>query len=622
MTFANPSAFFLALLAVPIVAFYLLKVKMRQVPVSTMMFWDEVFEEKQTRALWRTLRHPLSLIVQLLMLSFLILALADPTISSFQRQQRRLVLILDTSASMKAASRNDSDESDESRFDVAMQRVDRLIQSMNPLDEMAVVTAGGKPEVICGLTSYPNSVSRAVQAVTCTDGPTSIAESLQIARQLVAGHPNGMIVVITDGQFPDNVPQSERPRVQWDRVGEPIDNLAITRFQVRRTMNDAAGFEVLVEVSNFSASETTARLEIDLEDEPLDVIPLKLEPGEFRSQSFRYTSASGGILSAAIDIPDGLSSDNLAYAVLPERLAIPVTLVSPGNWFLEQVLEADDLIDLTVTTNIPNRAPAGGVLVLHRQDTETLPDGPLLIVEPMGSTEFWDFQGKAQQSIVVEQNASSPVLRHIRFDNVIIAGASRTLPLKQHTILVQTADGAPVCFTVNRNAGNMVVLTADLEQGDLALRTAFPILISNSITWLTGTHGELTESFSTSTVRRLELPSPGSPSAKLRSFELVSPSGRVTTVRSKSAPVLGPFSEVGVWQLAEVAPDDSASQVIRFACNLANPEESNVQRPAALPSGTSESVQAGGRPLWFYITLAAILLAIVEWVLFQRRWIS
>jgi hypothetical protein len=28
------------------------------------------------------------------------------------------------------------------------------------------------------------------------------------------------------------------------------------------------------------------------------------------------------------------------------------------------------------------------------------------------------------------------------------------------------------------------------------------------------------------------------------------------------------------------------------------------------------------RPIWFYLLLAALLLGVVEWFLYQRRWIS
>ena len=65
MNLAHPTALAWAALAMPIVIFYILKVRLRRVPVSTTLFWQQIFEEKQPRSLWERLRHLLSLLVQL-----------------------------------------------------------------------------------------------------------------------------------------------------------------------------------------------------------------------------------------------------------------------------------------------------------------------------------------------------------------------------------------------------------------------------------------------------------------------------------------------------------------------------------------------------------------------------
>ncbi len=78
MNFLNPMAMIWAGLAVPIIAFYILKIRLRRVPVSTVMFWEQIFEQKQPRSIWQHLRHLLSLLVQLAMLALLVFALAEP----------------------------------------------------------------------------------------------------------------------------------------------------------------------------------------------------------------------------------------------------------------------------------------------------------------------------------------------------------------------------------------------------------------------------------------------------------------------------------------------------------------------------------------------------------------
>src|SRR5581483_7136181 len=102
MNLANPMGLIWASLAIPIVIFYILKIRLRRVPVSTVLFWEQIFEEKRPRSLWERLRHIVSLLVQLAFLILLVLALAEPFFSWEARQARRLVLVVDNSASMNA----------------------------------------------------------------------------------------------------------------------------------------------------------------------------------------------------------------------------------------------------------------------------------------------------------------------------------------------------------------------------------------------------------------------------------------------------------------------------------------------------------------------------------------
>src|SRR3954462_11383577 len=102
MNFVNPAALLWLALAIPIVVFYILKIRLRRMPVSTILFWREIFEQKQPRSLWEHLRHLLSLLVQLALLSLLVFALAEPYFRWQKQRARRVVLVVDNSASMNA----------------------------------------------------------------------------------------------------------------------------------------------------------------------------------------------------------------------------------------------------------------------------------------------------------------------------------------------------------------------------------------------------------------------------------------------------------------------------------------------------------------------------------------
>ena len=94
MSLANPFALLWLGLIVPVVGFYILKVRLRRVPVSTILFWRQIYDEHQPRSLWQRLRHWLSLVAQIVLILLLIAALADPFFAWETRQLRRIVLIV------------------------------------------------------------------------------------------------------------------------------------------------------------------------------------------------------------------------------------------------------------------------------------------------------------------------------------------------------------------------------------------------------------------------------------------------------------------------------------------------------------------------------------------------
>ena len=102
MSFAHPIAFTLAALTLPIVALYILKVRLRRVSVSTNLFWKQIYDEKPPRSVWQNFRHLISLLLQLLLLLVIVLAIADPYFAGQLLQARRLVVVIDNSASMRA----------------------------------------------------------------------------------------------------------------------------------------------------------------------------------------------------------------------------------------------------------------------------------------------------------------------------------------------------------------------------------------------------------------------------------------------------------------------------------------------------------------------------------------
>jgi von Willebrand factor type A domain/Aerotolerance regulator N-terminal len=617
MSLANPSALLWAALAVPIVLFYLTRVRVRQLPVGSEMFWDRVFVENRRHAVWRKVRNLVSLLVQLALLSLLVLALSEPVLPWESKEPRRVVLVLDVSASM--AARDGADRGD-TRLEAARREARRLLAGLRDHDEAALVVAGGRAHVACGMTDDRRALRDAIDAAAGTDGSAALPDAVALARRLLAGHAHGEVVVLSDGCGDGSAALAETEGVRLVRVGAAVDNVGIARFQARRSLHNPTGFEVLAEVGNFSDASVECRLILELDEVVVDVIPLNLSANGTWREVSEMASAAGGRLRARLDRDDALAADNEAWAILPPCEPIAVTLVTEGerfaNLYVEKVLEASPLVKQPVTIVVAKgRAtpPDTPVTVYYRTVPATLPAGAALVIDPNGPSDLWDIGGPAAP-LVGRVDRESPVMAHVRLENVRLTGHKSITPKGKVQVLATSVGDDTLCFAADRPAGRVIVLSVNLEQGDLPLRTAFPILVTNAVAWLAGQREELRESAASGGFITVTLPQ----STAGAELSLWSPDGigrRLPAGTDRVA--LGPLDRRGVWRVAAASDGPAVTEV---ACNLANRSESDL-RPTPMPAATANERAAPAMPraARYYLSVLVFVLLVVEWCLFQRR---
>ncbi|MFO7902645.1 MAG: VWA domain-containing protein [Pirellulaceae bacterium] len=501
LEFANPAAWWWALLALPIIGLYILKVRLRRVPATTLLFWNQLYDDKKPRSWWQRLRHWLSLLLQLAFLLLLVSALVDPLWSWQKEQRRNIVLVLDNSASMQASS-----EGGTSRLASAKAAAQSIVRSLRDGDQMAIVAAGGRPRVVWGMTNHAPWLSDAIAELPATDSPAQLETAVEMARRLLAGlEGEGETVVISDGCSGDLESLQGDEAITMYGVGESSDNVGITRYQVRRSLTDATGYEVLVDVTNFSDQATSCRLELDLEGELVDVLPLELDAEETVTRIINHTSAAGGRMQATLDVEDSLSVDNRAVAILPTRDPIPVRLATDGNLFASSVLRSIPLVDLSVipavdasTSNDASNPSARArnvtatpIQVFDRSVPEKLPPGRVFVIDPQNDCDLWTLGDSIGQPLVAAVDTDSPLTQHVRLDNVLFPGAKQIEFKAPAEALIRDPYDAPLLARLRRPGGDVILLTCNLSEGDLPLRIAFPVLMKNTIEWFAGDSGEL-----------------------------------------------------------------------------------------------------------------------------------
>ncbi len=621
MTFLAPwAAWFLAGLPL-ILLLYLLKVKRRSLPVSTLMFWTRVLQENRRRALFQRLRNLLSLLLQILIFLLILGALAKPLLEKSGANHSATVLIIDTRARMHAL-----DENGQSRFARALQLAAPFVRDAAAQNQIALLSTDASPQVRAAFSPEEKTLRHALESLKATDAGGGLEGAIGLADELLASRKNGgRIVVFTDHPVPS---MATRAPIEWIGIGSPRDNIAITRFATRPLLNSPVTSEVLLEIRNFGPNPVSGNLELSFDGRLLDVKPFTLPPNGQKLELFPSLPNPGrnsrGWLTARLDLKDALPGDNIAFAVLPPLRSKRVLLVTKGNWFLEKLLQASQQISfelLSPDTFQLSMADKFDAVILDQfvppQFSLGQSPGNFLFVDqsPFKS------EVKLTSPIVPEIDTSHPVMRLVNLQNVtILRGNALEAPKEssgwKFEVPMRSFD-QPLMLIGARHSTNseqrVAALGFDLAQSDLPLRIAFPILIANTINWLSGESAP--------------------PPALLRAGETL-PLAANQTVWTKPQTEMGsglaaPPNELahGFFQPLHQGYYllDQPTGQTWIAVNTFSEEESNLwAHSKAAPAANPQPVLRRWTPLthwapWQLLALAAIVLSCMEWWFFHRR---
>src|SRR5205807_7396125 len=173
MHFTNPLNLIWALpMAGLIVLMYILKLRRRDVIVSSTFLWSQVIRDVQANAPFQKLRKNLLLLLQIIAVALLVFALSRPFWRGKGIGGRSVVIVVDTSASMTAT------DVGRSRLDEAKQEASRVVGGMRPEDQMLVISAAAKPTAMTGFTSDRGELGRAIDSLKAHETSTNMREAV------------------------------------------------------------------------------------------------------------------------------------------------------------------------------------------------------------------------------------------------------------------------------------------------------------------------------------------------------------------------------------------------------------------------------------------------------------
>ncbi|PYM29090.1 MAG: hypothetical protein DMD80_08675 [Candidatus Rokuibacteriota bacterium] len=609
MSFLSPLAFAILGVAAPLVLLYFLKVRRRERRVSSLMLWGAELRDREASTFFQRLQRDPLLLLQLLALIALALALARPVVTVTGEGARKVVVVLDTSASMKARDVSPS------RFDAARSEAASLVRRLGEGAEIMVIEAGVQPHVTAALGRDRDRALSAIRAARPRDLPQRLPEALRTARALVGIDPRAEIHVFTDGAFVmGQTPEMTDPRIRWVGVGRRGYNVGIVSLSIRKTYYGSFGYQAFVSLVNHSPEAQTFDFALSIDDQMIAEKSLTLEPSVRRSIVLPFAHQGGGTVTAKIGVNDDLATDNVAYAVIPPPKKIAVTLVSPGNLFLEKVLRTDPTVALEVKTPEQYQGGMGeaDVVVLDSSAPPKVGPGRYVFVNTVPPDVPLEVLGRIEAPTVMDWDRSHPVMRHVEFAKVAIQDAMRVRPLAAGRALVE-AVGGPLLYALEEPDRKAIFIGFDLFKTDFPLRVAFPLILSNTLRWL---HPAALDQSSLQLAAGQPILLPVAHG--ISSATVNTPSGRaVKALITRGVVSFTDTDEVGVYTLSTARGD------MKLAVNLGDGDESDIT-PHPLPAPPAQVTAASPpvpiqRELWpLFVLVAAVLLAL-EGVLYWRR---
>lgn len=603
-----------------IVAMYLLKLRREERPVSSTFLWQRMVRDVEANAPWQKLRRNLLLLLQLLLMLLLVFALARPFFAAPGISGTNLIVIIDHSASMGAT------DEPPTRLEAAKARAIQLIDQLPDGGRATIIAAGGEMQVPAAATTDRRELRAAIEAIELSNGGGSdMSQALTLAAALAAREADSEVAIISDGNVTLPADLRMPARVSYFPTGRSTENTAISAMALQRA---TAGQTLFVQVHNYGGEIVNRRLDIYLDGSVFNAYNLALDPG--RDQSIvAEIPAQVQVVEARLEGEDALPLDDRAFAVSTIGDALNVRLVTGGNRFLETGLGLLPGVSVTTvpttTTTFSETVAQVPVTILDGAAPPELPPGNLLFIGPVRSTEFFSVTGEIEfPSVRPVAAEESGILKNVSLSEVSVLRAARIAPGSWARTVVDS-DGAPLLVVGEREGRRVAVLTFDLHNSDLPLQVAFPLLLSNLMSFLAPGSG----------AEAAQLP-PGQPLAlqvdeAITEVRVTRPDGTTASSRDGGVQIQGgqaiyaDTDALGVY-VAEELRDGELLARHRYAVNLFAPNESQIaaQRDLTIPqvSGAQSTVSRerdGRQEFWRWVALAALVVLLLEWLVYQRN---
>ena len=486
-----PAGLWLGALLVPLVALYLLKVRRQRRRVGATWLWQAARRDLMARSPFQRFVVQLPLVLQALALLALAVAASRPATRGTELSGEHVALIIDTSASMSATD----PRTGQRRIELAKAAARELVLGLRPGSDAMVLDAGRDARIALPPDRDFRRLRAAIDGLDARDveGDLGAALALAVSRLKQLGGERS-IVVLSDGNLarPAAFAGAAVP-IELVRVGEPTDNAAIVRLDVRAGTDPLLAREqvqafLLVSNRGAAARELFVTMRERNASDVLDSRRLTVAPGESEPVVLTFHPAPGDYgqgLVFELSPHDALPLDDVAYGRVPVGRKLPVLYAAAGTpspWLL-RALAADADAEVR-TLGVGELASAvnvdpGALVVVEGACPLAVPGGDLLLLNPPAGECHGALVGESvERPAITSWDHASPRLRFVSLDGVTVASARVLQPESKRQELLRSDRGV-LAADVSSSSRAAMLLGFDPGESNWPLKASFVLFARN-----------------------------------------------------------------------------------------------------------------------------------------------
>jgi hypothetical protein len=419
-------------------------------------------------------------------------------------------------------------------------------------------------------------------------------------------------------------------------IGKSSHNIAVTAMQAKRSYENPDQVNIFATITNYYNEPVTTDIQFSLDGDVRSIRTVTIPPRNAENVSdvnqpgkvavnFSLFHTDAAVLEVRHLHSDKLACDDAAWAVLAPPRKLSALLVTSGNVILESSLRASPLANLELCSPAEFDAmdhdamaveQPFNIIILDRHSPEKLPRCRYLVFgQPPPDIDI-SVPEQLNNQIIVDWQTRHSVLKYVNLTN-IFASKCQQMVLPRDAEVLAEFNGTPAIAVVRRNESVFLLAGFDILETNWPFEPSFVLFCFNAVGYLGTELGQdqqanlqpgqpiIVEALPPDTVAKIYEPDAQSYDVKADS---------AGTLR------LPQIDQIGVYRL------DVSDQTEKFfAVNLIDVQESNIEpmRKLILADQPVEAQQnrlaRANLPLWPFLVAIALVLACLEWLVYNFK---